>query len=81
MIRVDLIKVVTLPRTIMPNSSNTIHERRETMPTGTNSEHSANSEPKNPQNEPIPPDIAHLIEEWSHLSTKQKNEIAKYTTK
>ncbi len=46
------------------------------MSTGTNSEHSANSEPKKPRNEPIPPDIVHLIDEISHLSTKQKNEIA-----
>jgi hypothetical protein len=46
------------------------------MSTGTNSEDSANSEPKKPRNEPIPPDIVHLIDEISHLSTKQKNEIA-----
>ena len=80
-IGVDLIKIVTLPRIITPKSSNTIQERKVTMPRDTNSEHPNNSEPKKLRNETIPPDIVHLIEEWSRLSTKQKNEIAKYTTK
>ena len=71
------VKAVTLPSIIMPNSSNTIQKRRATMPMGTNSEHSASNKLKNPRNELGPPDIAHLIEEMSRLSTRQKNEIAK----